>query len=95
MSVRNTGARDGHHVVQVYGRSRIGAYAGELLLTGFAVADLAAGAMTTIDVDVSLDALAEWDPVRRERIVPDADQVTLEVGAHAHDPVAVHLSLLP
>ena len=36
VTVRNTGDRDGRHVVQVYGRRRTGRYAGELLLVGFA-----------------------------------------------------------
>ena len=35
VTVRNTGDRDGRHVVQVYGRRRTGTYAGELLLVGF------------------------------------------------------------
>lgn len=93
VTVRNTGALDGRHVVQVYGRRRSGAYAGELLLTGFAVAPVPAGAAVEVPVTVSLLALAEWDPVQRERVPPTADDVELEVGAHAHDPAAVHLRL--
>ena len=36
VQVANTGERDGGHVVQVYGRARTGAYAGESMLVGFA-----------------------------------------------------------
>jgi beta-glucosidase len=95
VGVRNTGRRPGRHVVQAYGRRRSGTYAGELLLAGFAVVDVPAGATATVDVDVSLDALAEWDPARRRRVPPEPGDVALEVGAHAHDPAALHLSLVP
>jgi beta-glucosidase len=95
VSVRNTGARAGRHVVQVYGRRLTGAYAGELLLTGFVVVEVPAGATTEAEVGVSLDALAEWDPARRERVLPDPADVSLEVSAHAHDPSAVFLPLVP
>jgi beta-glucosidase len=95
VTVRNVGTRDGRHVVQVYGRRTSGAYAGELLLAGFAVVEVASGAATDVEVDVSLDALAEWDPVRRARVVPDVADVTLDVAAHAHDPAAVRVSLVP
>ncbi len=89
VAVRNTGERDGRHVVQVYGRRSTGSYAGELLLAGFAVADVPARASTEVLVDVSLVAFAEWDTRTRRRAVPALVDVTLEVGAHAHDPAAV------
>jgi beta-glucosidase len=89
VTVRNVGDRDGRHVVQVYGRRRTGRYAGELLLAGFGVADVPSGAGVEITVDVSLLALAEWDPLTRRRVVPPLGDVTLEVGAHAHDPDAI------
>ncbi len=95
VTVRNTGRRDGRHVVQVYGRRRTGTYAGELLLSGFAVVEVPAGATTHVEVGVALDALAEWDPDRRRRVPPDPADVVLEVSAHAHDPSAVHLPLAP
>ena len=90
-TVRNTGGRDGRHVVQVYGRRRTGGYAGDLLLTGFAVADVPAGETVDVTVDVSLLALAEWDPATRQRVAPQLGDVTLEVGAHAHDPSAIRI----
>lgn len=93
VGVRNTGARDGRHVVQVYGRRRTGNYADELLLAGFAVAEIPAGARVDVVVDVSLLALAEWDPAALRRVPPSPADVTLEVGAHAHDPSAIRVEL--
>ena len=93
VDVRNTGERDGRHVAQVYGRRSTGAYRGELLLAGFAVADVPAGRGTDVTIDVSLLALAEWDPSVRRRALPAVNDVTLEVGAHAHDPEAVVVEL--
>jgi beta-glucosidase len=86
--VTNHGTRDGHHVVQVYGRRRTGRYAGELMLAGFAGVDVAAGASAVVDVHVSLVALGEWNAATRTRDLPPAGSVTLEVGSFAHDPDA-------
>ncbi len=91
--VRNTGARSGRHVVQVYGRRRTGSYEGELLLVGFAVAEVPAGQRTDVSIDVSLTALAEWDATSRRRIAPEPSEVTVEVGSYAHDPAAISLDL--
>lgn len=93
VTVRNEGDRDGRHVVQVYGRRGTGAYAGELLLAGFGVVEVVAGGTATVEVDVSLTALAEWDPTARRRVVPEPGDVVLEIGAHAHDPTAIRLPL--
>jgi beta-glucosidase len=93
VTVRNTGARDGRHVVQVYGRRRTGSYAGENLVCGFAVADVPAGESVDVVVDISLLALAAWDPDGRRRVVPAPADVTLAVGSHAHDPAAIEISL--
>jgi len=88
-TVGNTGDRDGHHVVQVYGRRTTGAYAGELMLVGFAGVDVAAGGSVAVQVEVSFTPLAEWDPQARTRVLPAAADVVLEVGSYAHDPAAV------
>jgi beta-glucosidase len=93
VEVANTGTRDGTHVVQVYGRSSSGPYAGELTLVGFAPVRLGAGATVTVEVEVSLLPLGAWDPVRRSRVLPPAGDVELEVGAHAHDPAAAVVCL--
>jgi beta-glucosidase len=88
-TVTNSGARDGRHVVQVYGRRSTGTYAGELMLVGFAGVDVPAGASVPVDVPVSFTPLAEWSDALRRRVLPTAAEVSLEIGAHAHDPVAV------
>jgi len=88
-TVGNTGDRDGHHVVQVYGRRTTGAYTGELMLVGFAGVDVAAGSSVAVQVEVSFTPLAEWDPQARTRVLPAAADVVLEVGSYAHDPAAV------
>ncbi len=93
VTVRNAGDRGGRHVVQVYGRRSTGRYAGELLLVGFAVVPVDAGATADVSVDVALTALAEWDAVEARRVPPALDDVTLEVGSFAHDPAAVVLRL--
>lgn len=93
VTVSNPGKRDGRHVVQVYGRRSTGAYAGELLLVGFATVDVAAGSAAEVTVDISLTALAEWDPTTQQRVPPASSEVTLEVGAHAHDPAAIVVAL--
>jgi beta-glucosidase len=88
VEVANTGTRDGTHVIQVYGRSSSGPYAGELALVGFKPIGVAAGAVATIEVPVSLVPLGTWDPARRRRVLPAAGDIELEVGAHVHDPAA-------
>ena len=52
-----------------------------------------AGGSVTVEVPVSLLALARWDAGRRERVLPEVSDVELEVGAHAHDPQATTLRL--
>jgi beta-glucosidase len=93
-TVTNTGTRDGHHVVQVYGRRSTGGYAGELMLVGFVGVDVPAGASAPVDVEVSFTPLAEWDPDAKRRILPSAAEVVLEVGSSAHDPAAVSVPVL-
>ncbi len=61
VTVANTGTRDGGHVVQIYGHVSSGPYADERLLCGFAPVFARAGATSSVDVPVSLTALATWD----------------------------------
>ena len=89
VTVRNTGPRAARHVVQVYGRTETGPYAGERALVGFGCVEVAAGGSAELDVAASFLPLAAWDPRSRRRVLPDAADVVLEVGAHAHDPSAV------
>ncbi len=92
-TVTNNGQRDGHHVVQVYGRRASGPHAGELWLVGFAGADILAGAAVPVEVNVSFTPLALWDKSAKKRVLPSAGNVVLEVGSFAHDPAAVAVEL--
>lgn len=82
--VTNTGARDGRHVVQVYGR----APSGERHLVGFAPVAVARGGVADVVVRGSLRPLGAWDPAAREVTVPTGP-VTLEVAAYWGDPAAL------
>ncbi|WP_298460240.1 beta-glucosidase [uncultured Cellulomonas sp.] len=82
--VRNTGHRDGRHVVQVYGR----AADGERFLLGFAPVAVAAGEAVEVTVPASLRPLGRWDGERREIRVPQGPY-PLEVGSYWGDPQAV------
>ncbi len=93
VEVANTGDRDGGHVVQVYGSTSSGPYAGERMLVGFAPVDVPAGSSVSMAVDVSLRPLAAWDAPTRRRVPPAPSDVELEVGAHAHDARAVRIRL--
>ncbi len=87
-TVTNTGKRDGRHVVQVYGRRASGPHAGELWLTGFVTVHVPAGETVPVEVKVSFTPLALWDKKAGKRILPEASNVVLEVGAYAHDPAS-------
>jgi beta-glucosidase len=78
--VANTGARDGRHVVQVYGY----ALDGERFLLGFAAAAVAAGESVEVIIPSSLRPLGTWDADSRTLHVPQGP-VRLEVGSYAGD----------
>ncbi|WP_370677419.1 beta-glucosidase [Pleomorphomonas sp. PLEO] len=85
VSVANTGARAGHHVVQIYGSRRDGDRADERELLGFAVVELAAGERKTVEVTASLLPLGRWDGATR-RIRVAAGLVSIEAAACWGDP---------
>ncbi len=93
VQVTNTGACDGGHVVQVYGRTDTGPYAGESMLAGFAAVFVPAGATVSVPLTAALRPLAVWDPARMRRVLPARSDVELEVGSHAHDPGGLTLRL--
>jgi beta-glucosidase len=95
VQVTNSGERDGGHVVQVYGRSRSGPYAGEAMLVGFATAFVPAGRTGTVQVRVGLSPLAVWDCESARRVIPSFADIELEIGSHAHDPSALTFGLRP
>lgn len=90
--VANTGERDGHHVVQVYGRRTEGERAGETFLVGFAPVWVTAGATAEVDVPVSLTPLGIWNAETKTIDLPRVP-VELLVGSHAHDDAARSLTL--
>ena len=91
--MRNTGPRDGWHVVQVYGHRTEGERAGEIALAGFAAAFIRAGETAEVTVTCSVDPLAIWNPRTRELDPPSGTTIVLQAGAHAHDPGAVRVEV--
>jgi len=91
--VANTGARDGHHVVQVYGQRTDGIHAGEWLLAGFLSVFVPSGGTVDVAVPVSLEALGSWNPATKTIEAPSVTSLTFRVGAHAEDPQALHLAV--
>lgn len=91
VTVANTGARDGRHVVQVYGET---ADEKERFLVGFRCVFVTAGATKTFDIPVSFTPLARWDTGKKTRILPDRACVSLSIGANARDPEAIVLRTL-
>ncbi len=89
VTVRNTGKRDGRHVVQVYGTRTNGDRTGERELLGFAVVDVAAGNSTDVDVALDLAPLGRWDAQSR-RIVVAEGPIRLEASSHWGDAHAAH-----
>jgi beta-glucosidase len=86
--VENTGPRDGWHVVQVYGRRTEGEHAAESYVVGFRPVWVPAGQSVPVEVPVSLQPLAVWDPSLKTRVAPASTTIELRVGAHAKDPAA-------
>lgn len=86
--VRNTGDRDGRHVLQVYGIAPDGAaHPGERHLLGFAAVAVPAGGSVEVAVPATLRPLGRWDAASRRVVVPDGP-VTIELASHAGDPAA-------
>jgi beta-glucosidase len=83
--VRNSGARDGRHVVQVYGRRLTGEHDGEVWLLGFLSVAVEAGCAERVTVPFSLEPLALWSKEARTRMLPSTDDVELIVASHRHD----------
>jgi beta-glucosidase len=91
VTVANQGARDGHHVVQVYGTTSQGPYQDQVMLVGFAVINVPSGASREVEVAVEYLPMAHWDPNLKARIVPDPATVRLQVASRANDPLAVQV----
>jgi beta-glucosidase len=88
VAVSNTGATDGHHVVQVYGTLVQGDRSGQRELLGFAVANVAAWQTVTITVSSLLQPLKRWN-VTTKAFDPIIGVIVVEAAAYAGDPAAV------
>ncbi len=78
-------------VVQVYGRRTEGEHKKEQYLVGFQPVKVPAGSSVRLEVPVSLQPLAAWNPVKKIREPPASTTVELLVGAHAKDPAACRI----
>jgi beta-glucosidase len=83
--VRNTGARTGHDVAQIYVSPVAGGWDSPKHLAGFAKTELAAGATRDVSVTLEPKLLARWDTTSGAfRIAPGQYRVTL--ASSARDP---------
>jgi beta-glucosidase len=86
VTVTNTGARAGRHVVQLYGRpSGAGDDFPARVLLGFASVALAAGESVRVTVPGTVRPLQRWTAAG---FVPAAASAVVEASAHAGDPAA-------
>jgi beta-glucosidase len=79
-AIRNSGDRDGRHVVQVYGVRLDGDRAGERALLGFAPVRIQAGGSHDVTVSASLRPLGRWNPDTRQIRIPGGP-IRIEVAA--------------
>ena len=71
VTVRNTGARPGREVVQVFGRGR---------LVAFGIAAAGPGEAVTVTLALPDRALADWDPDAHAFVVPAGEEIVLSAG---------------
>ena len=83
VTLRNTGGRDGRHVVQLYGEPQdTGEDVPGRVLLGFASVAVGAGEAVPVELTASLRPLQRWDG---ERLVLPATEVTVRAASHAED----------
>jgi beta-glucosidase-like glycosyl hydrolase len=91
VTVTNTGARAGRHVVQLYGCPRdAGDDFPAKVLVGFAPVELGPGESRTVTVAGSTRPLQRWTD---KGFVAAAESARIEVAAHAADPDALVLDI--
>ncbi len=91
VTVTNTGARSGRHVVQVYGRPKnAGVDFPSRVLLGFAPVSLDPGEARQVTVRASTRPLQRWTSAG---FVPASASAGIEIAAHAGDPAALRLEL--
>jgi len=89
VTVRNTGDRDGRHVVQLYAALDAEDFPRRVLV-GFAPIGLAAGATGTVTITGSTRPTDRWTA---DGFVPAADDAVVEASAYSGDPAAATASL--
>jgi beta-glucosidase len=85
LNVRNTGARDGAEVVQLYvhdGHSKIDRPVREL--KRFSRVELSAGETKTVEFELDRAALSYWSPERKDWVA-DPGEFEIQVGASSRD----------
>ncbi|GAA2974219.1 beta-glucosidase [Microbacterium terrae] len=93
VTVRNTGARDVHHVVQVYGSRVDGERAGERELLGFTVTHLSTHQVQDVPVALDLTPLGRWDAASRTIVVAEGP-IVVEASAYWGDSAAVRAEVV-
>lgn len=88
VTVTNTGARAGRHVVQVYAHLPGGEQGGRPVRTllGFASVEVGAGRTVPVLVECTTRPLQRWTGTG---FAPAGGTVTVEAGAHSGDPAAL------
>jgi beta-glucosidase len=80
--VKNTGARDGEEVVQVYFRHVKSAVPqAQQALCGFQRVNLAAGKSATVELEIPASAFRFWDVSKKTYVVESGDYELLIGGA--------------
>jgi beta-glucosidase len=92
-TLRNTGDRDGRHVVQVYGVRLDGDRAGERALLGFAPVRVSAGRSHDVTVSASLRPLADGNPTPSRSASPTARSASRWPPGPATPTVKTQLTL--
>jgi hypothetical protein len=90
VTVTNTGARAGRHVVQLYARVDADPDFPSRVLVGFAPVALDAGTSAAVSLTGSIRPWQRWTP---DGWVPAASSVVIEAAAYAGDPSAVTAEL--
>lgn len=88
--VRNTGQRDGRHVVRIYAVQQGNTGREIRTLLGFQPVTVKAGAAVAVDVACTLAPLQRWTPAG---FLLDAADVILEAASYSGDPAAASLRL--
>ncbi|MFU8945360.1 beta-glucosidase family protein [Mycetocola zhadangensis] len=90
VTITNTGARTGRHVIQIYGQRPT---IGDRVLLGFAPVELAAGESTDVSIPLSLRPLAVWVAEANDLVLPEGE-ISLQVASYAVDPRAIQSTLV-